>query len=490
MPALNSDTPVYQNYTNTVHRIEDATAIRPLLLFNTAVNYGIAINEPTARVVTLAASGNTCASIANDLGTSVEEILPLLTKLVSLGFLALQPTPAQRGWKPANFDIQDAENYPFEDIIVSLGDRCNLACSYCFNADDRETRLAGGATVKRLGRADIARIAREFAALGGTGMILTGGEPTLNPEFLDICEDVSRAGLKVRVITNGTRLNRLDAARLVEAVDALGVSLDSLDDAANAELWQVRKYRVADTLAALGDIGRRRRADGRQVAISLKPTLTARNIALLPDLLLGCMDSLQGCELSFDISAFTPIGKPDIDGQLKVTTEALDTALADAARAILQRDSARLDATTQDIVARAFALSSGGKTLDTASPAVISCAPSMFVTNDGNLYPCQAFEVPEFNLGNVFQASLADGFAQPRFRALRGQMSRDDIEVCGECEFRYVCTEHCHGTAFKLKGATTAFLRRDSVICKSRVARRLWTETQRRDGRPELARTP
>jgi radical SAM protein with 4Fe4S-binding SPASM domain len=126
-----------------------------------------------------------------------------------------------------------------------------------------------------------------------------------------------------------------------------------------------------------------------------------------------------------------------------------------------------------------FGLSLAGKFDGIQRPRVLSCAPSLFVTNSGNLYPCQMLENSEFSLGNIFESGLREAFARPRFVELRKGMTRDDIEICRDCEFRYVCVEHCHGCAHKATGRTTAFVQPSDPACRSRMIRRLWLETQR-----------
>lgn len=121
----------------------------------------------------------------------------------------------------------------FHYLRLSVDDSCNFRCRYClpsgFHRAEQEPLLSV---------AEIGRLARAFAELGFWKVRLTGGEPTLRPDFLDIARVVANApGVRrVALSTNGWRLAEL-AAELPEAgVSAVNVSVDSLDQVRFAEI--------------------------------------------------------------------------------------------------------------------------------------------------------------------------------------------------------------------------------------------------------------
>jgi radical SAM protein with 4Fe4S-binding SPASM domain len=222
-----------------------------------------------------------------------------------------------------------------------------------------------------------------------------------------------------------------------------------------------------------------RNSRGDQIRILIKPTVTRLNLPYFADLLVGAAERLAGCDVSIDISAYQKIGKDKTDLELSVTPEEFERELAAAATALMNRGFGAVPPANIAIAAESFALSCGGKLGDMDRPRILSCAPSFFVTNTGDVYPCQAFEVPEYRLGNVLEnTSLRHMFDHGRFSELRRHMTRDDIEVCRDCEFRFVCTEHCHGCSFKSACKTNAFLGEDERACRSRTIKRLWLDTQ------------
>jgi GTP 3',8-cyclase len=109
-------------------------------------------------------------------------------------------------------------------LRLSLTDRCNFRCSYCSPAalethEDPLTRL------------EVARLVRVFAGLGIRRVRLTGGEPTLRPDLLEVVREVASApGIEeVALTTNGQRLAALAGSLHAAGVTRLNVSLDTLD---------------------------------------------------------------------------------------------------------------------------------------------------------------------------------------------------------------------------------------------------------------------
>jgi len=97
-------------------------------------------------------------------------------------------------------------------LVVMVGYRCNLRCSYCFNETHEDSvgyqqKHASGGRDVAWGREVIARVVEEAAATGYRRLVLTGGEPLLYPETLDWIELGASAGLRVNLITNLTAVD-------------------------------------------------------------------------------------------------------------------------------------------------------------------------------------------------------------------------------------------------------------------------------------------
>lgn len=116
----------------------------------------------------------------------------------------------------------------FYYLRLSITDVCNFRCTYCL-PDGYKPQ---GATNKSfLSLDEIRRVTRAFADAGTEKIRLTGGEPSLRRDFVDIIAAVhEHPGIRqLAVTTNGYRMER-DVARWREAgLTAINVSVDSLD---------------------------------------------------------------------------------------------------------------------------------------------------------------------------------------------------------------------------------------------------------------------
>jgi cyclic pyranopterin phosphate synthase len=122
---------------------------------------------------------------------------------------------------------RDAFGREIDYLRISLTDACNLRCVYCMP-------LSGAAvlpTTEWLTAAEIETVVRAAVAVGFRKFRLTGGEPTLRVDLLEIVERINHVP-RVRdlaLTTNGIRLPAL-ARPLVDAgLRRINIHLDSLD---------------------------------------------------------------------------------------------------------------------------------------------------------------------------------------------------------------------------------------------------------------------
>src|SRR5687767_3001751 len=118
-------------------------------------------------------------------------------------------------------------------VSWNLTYRCNLACEHCY-LDAGGTPQVGTenfADRSELGTEECFSVIDEIATFAPECVtILTGGEPLLRRDILDIVRRASERGLWVVVGTNGVKISENVAKRLAEAgARGLSLSLDALD---------------------------------------------------------------------------------------------------------------------------------------------------------------------------------------------------------------------------------------------------------------------
>jgi radical SAM protein with 4Fe4S-binding SPASM domain len=129
-------------------------------------------------------------------------------------------------------------------VSWNLTYRCNLACEHCY-LDAGGTPLVNTenfADRSELGTEECFRVIDEIAAFAPECVtILTGGEPLLRRDILEIVRRAAERGLWVVVGTNGVRITENLARRLAEAgARGLSLSLDALDPDRHDHFRKVR----------------------------------------------------------------------------------------------------------------------------------------------------------------------------------------------------------------------------------------------------------
>lgn len=126
-------------------------------------------------------------------------------------------------------------DYPGKSCAVIFTQGCNFRCPYCHNPElvdrDHDHSLVPEEEVMtflkgRKGQLD--------------GVVVTGGEPTLQPDLLDFLGNIKDMGFLVKVDTNGSRpevIERIIDEKLADyiAMDAKG-PLDRYEDITNSKV--------------------------------------------------------------------------------------------------------------------------------------------------------------------------------------------------------------------------------------------------------------
>jgi cyclic pyranopterin phosphate synthase len=143
--------------------------------------------------------------------------------------------------------LVDAQGRAITYLRVSVTDRCNYRCTYCMPEDG----------VSHVDRADIlsfeeiAALVGCFVRLGVERVRLTGGEPTVRRDLVDLVRMLrALPGLReIALSTNGHLLTALAAPLRAAGVDRLNVSIDTLDPARFAAI--TRRGDLSSVLAGV-----------------------------------------------------------------------------------------------------------------------------------------------------------------------------------------------------------------------------------------------
>lgn len=122
---------------------------------------------------------------------------------------------------------QDRFEREIDYLRISVTDRCNLRCTYCMPLE--QPILAPDAEV--LSADEIALVARAAVSVGFKKFRLTGGEPTLRADLLEIVEKIARTSgvADLALTTNGILLDRLAAPLHRAGLRRVNIHVDTLD---------------------------------------------------------------------------------------------------------------------------------------------------------------------------------------------------------------------------------------------------------------------
>lgn len=122
--------------------------------------------------------------------------------------------------------LEDSFGRQFHYLRLSVTEACNFRCQYCL-----PDGYQGPSSEHFLSLGEINTLLSAFSGLGTSKVRLTGGEPTLRRDFLDILSATANTpGIKrVAMTTHGGRMAEHAAAWKQAGLHQVNVSIDSLD---------------------------------------------------------------------------------------------------------------------------------------------------------------------------------------------------------------------------------------------------------------------
>ena len=288
---------------------------------------------------------------------------------------------------------------------------CNLSCVHCFAGDlPRKTTL----TV-----AELDGLFGQLAALGSFRLGLTGGEPLLRKDLLDVIDAALAHRLHPCLTTNGLLLDAAIARELARRdLVWLNVSLDGACAATNDAIRGAGTFeRVVANLRAL-----------RGLRFTLAFTITRDNAA-----------EVEACaRLARELGAHTAVFRPLYPAGVAKRHPELAPSFADYAGAVVKLAG---DCSSMDTFGPAARVATQAATY--AGPGCGAANLVASISSNGDVNPC-SFLGAEFDAGNLrarpFRAIWDDSQV---FRRLRAPAPGDTFR--GGCRARALAA---HGDAF------------------------------------------
>jgi len=286
--------------------------------------------------------------------------------------------------------------------MIEIADRCNEVCVHCYQVQGLKGEMS---------TAELEAVMDELAEMGVLFLVLSGGEPTLRSDFVELVAYARSLRFVVKVYSNGLRIDEEMANTLGElAVAEVQMSLYS--HRAEKHDWVTR---VPGSFEKTVAAARFLRAAG--VPVVLKTPLMATNvnehrefIALVTEL---------DAEYSLD-PHLSPRENGERDPQM------------------LRPDEASLRRLEDDLGMRR------GRAQREAPPPISleqrpcgACSGNVHVEANGEMRPCSQMTVP---VGHAIRDGIQVAWSEDSNGLFIRSLAWGDLHGCRECDLRTYCT--------------------------------------------------
>jgi radical SAM protein with 4Fe4S-binding SPASM domain len=336
-------------------------------------------------------------------------------------------------------------------VSWNLTYRCNLACEHCYldAGGAPQVGTENFADRSELGTEECFKVIDEIAAFAPECVtILTGGEPLLRRDILEIVRRASERELWVVVGTNGVKITENVAKRLADAgARGLSLSLDALDPDRHDRFRKVRGA-WQNTVEGAGILTR------TGLPFIVQTTAGAHNLGELEEIADFAHQRLAA--KVWNLYFLVPTGRGQFVSD--ITPAQYDEVLASLYR-IQKKYSGRMlvNAKCAPHYIKTV-LENGGSQIRTYSGGAGGCPAGthyMGIRPNGDVTPCPY--LPVF-AGSLRNATLADLWTSSSlFNDIRQRTSLGGR--CGECEMN----GHCGGCRARAYGMTGDVMSEDPL---------------------------
>ena len=324
-------------------------------------------------------------------------------------------------------------------LILSLTRRCNLACAYCYNGD-RHSKTDMPQTVIRDAIQLVAAHGQPFH------LQLTGGEPTLAPDAVQMAADLACSSGHCHTLgiqTNATCLTPELLSLFKAHAVQVGVSLDG-----PPAIHERQRGMAAETLQGL------QRLDTAGIPFRVTTVVTRANAASLDRLVLTLAGFHHARGIGLDL--LVAKGRAAGGGCVQPADAAILgqglLRMLDVLSAVNQRREVPIRLRERDLIA-------GTQATSKSAFCHASLGESLAVDPDGRLFPCGQ------TLGD--NAFFAGTIWDPQYDRLKRLGFRTPTEgTCASCQLRNRCPGDCPSRLYYNQGINS------DLICT--VYRTIW----------------
>ena len=330
-----------------------------------------------------------------------------------------------------------------EHVDIAITGKCNLACQYCFYADEMVSR-------SNLPAEKWLAFFEELGRLRVKSVTLTGGEVFTRPDLFELIDGVIANHMRYDLLSNGTMITEDTLAKF--AVGKRRLRLDSIQvsvDGSRAEVHNLSRPKSFDR--ALRGL---KLLKENSFPITVRVTINRYNIDDLENVAHLLLDEV-GLS-SFTTNEAYACGATDrTEGNIILSPTQREKAM-DVLTRLADQYNHRISATAGPLIYASEVkmmdeLLASGQTSLAGRGTLSSCGgvfSKIAVHHDGTIVPCHV--LPTLILGKIGVDDLQEIWLHhPTLIALRERrkIPMSSLDTCQDCRFQGFCTGGCPGGA-------------------------------------------
>lgn len=334
--------------------------------------------------------------------------------------------------KNENEKIEDKEG--LRTLWLKVTNKCNLKCPYCY----ADSKIENDST-SELNIDEIEMIFKELKEMGLEKIVITGGEPLLRKDIVEILKRAKNYG-QLQLLTNGVIFNQDILDEIVKYVDIIQFSIDSYDGQKHNQIRGKGNFeKTMRTVKYIQGLG------FKNVVFAVTPT-PANDVDLVK-MIDFCIENKVR---RLHVNRYVPLGRArdyekfDIEKFYRKADEAYAHIHELYKNAIKRREKFDFSIDIAgDFVNSVY--SKGKKYSCGLNKSIIS------VEANGDVYLCQAMHDENLKLGNIRVQRIKD--IQKKVNKDFGCFCVDCIGKCKDCDVRYWCGAGCRALAYAVNGS-------------------------------------